>query len=59
MSTQEGWLLRPVRAGLCRFESLVDGTLSLCDVADLNEFLDVEAENDRRARVALSKAKGK
>lgn len=46
----EGWLLRPVARGLCRYESLKDGTLDLCDIARMNEMLDVEDEN--RARVA-------
>lgn len=35
---------------MCRYESLKDGTLDLCDIARLNEMLDVEDEN--RARVA-------
>lgn len=48
MTSGEDWLLRPVLAGLCRFESLTDGTLSLADVADLNEALDVRAENEAR-----------
>jgi hypothetical protein len=34
---------------LCRYESLIDGTLDLADVATLNELLDVQAENTRRA----------
>ena len=42
----------PVMAGLCNYESLIDGTLSLADVADLNELLDVEAENERRYQAA-------
>lgn len=45
MMEQEDWLLRPVLRGLCKYESLVDGTLTLVDVALLNEALDVEAEN--------------
>lgn len=53
MSTGEDWLLRPVGAGMCKFESLLDGTLDLCDVADLNEFLDVREENDLRRALAL------
>ncbi len=40
--------MRPVLRGLCRYESLLDGTLSLCDLAELNDALDVEAENERR-----------
>ena len=50
MLEQEDWLLRPVLRGLCKYESLIDGTLSLVDVALLNEALDVEAENQYRLR---------
>jgi hypothetical protein len=45
----EEWLLQPVEAGMCRYESLVDGTLSLHDIARMNEYLAVQAEN--RARI--------
>lgn len=34
--------------GCCRYESLLDGTLSLEDVAVLNDALDVRAENEDR-----------
>lgn len=44
----EDWLLRPVLRGLCKYESLKDGTLSLLDVAIMNEALDVQDENERR-----------
>lgn len=44
----EDWLLRPVVKGMCRYESLKDGTLSLADLALMNEVLDVQAENERR-----------
>jgi len=39
-------------AGLCRFESVVDGTLSLADIALMNDILDVKAENERRYQEA-------
>lgn len=48
MATGEDWLYRPVLAGCCRVESLLDGTLSLADIADLNDALDVRDENERR-----------
>jgi hypothetical protein len=35
---------------LCRYESLIDGTLDLADIAILNEALDVREENSRRMR---------
>lgn len=50
MASGEDQLFRPVLRGLCRYESLKDGTLSLLDVVKLNEALDVEAENQRITR---------
>lgn len=50
MPDGEGWLMRPVARQMCRYESLLDGTLSLFDLARMNDFLDIEDEN--RARVA-------
>lgn len=41
----EDWLLRPVVRGMCRFESLKDGTLDLTDIALMNDSLDVIDEN--------------
>ena len=40
--------MRPVLRGMCKYESLKDGTISLFDIAKMNEALDVEAENTRR-----------
>jgi hypothetical protein len=37
-----------VLEGLCRYESLKDGTLNLADIALMNEGLDVRSENQRR-----------
>ena len=50
------WLLAPVDAGMCKYESLLDGTLDICDVADMNDYLAVKAENAWRAREASRKA---
>ena len=44
----EDWLLRPVIKGMCRYESLKDCSLSLADVALMNDALDVRDENERR-----------
>lgn len=41
--------MRPVLRGLCRYESLEDGTLDLAALARMNEALDVDQEN--RARI--------
>jgi hypothetical protein len=40
------YLLRPVHARMCSYESIKDGTLTLADIALMNESLDVEAENN-------------
>lgn len=40
--------MRPVLANLCKYESLLDATLSLEDIALMNEALDVQAENQER-----------
>lgn len=52
MASGEDWLFRPVGRGCYRMESLLDGSLSLADVADVNEYLDVLDENDWRLRKA-------
>ena len=49
----EDWLLRPVVRGMCRYESLRDGTLGLKDVALMNDALDVQTENERRYLAAM------
>lgn len=51
----EDWLLRPVIKGMCRYESLKDGTLDLADVALMNDALDVQAENERRYLAAVKR----
>lgn len=51
---EEEWLMRPVLKGCCKFESLLDGTLSLTDIRDLNRALDAEAENEYRVSKHLA-----
>ncbi len=51
--------MRPVLEGCCRYESLLDGTLSLADVAALNDALAVRAENERRLRAHYEAARPK
>ena len=41
-------LLRPVLRGLIQYESLKNGTITLLDIAKMNEALDVEAANTRK-----------
>lgn len=38
--------MRPVGKGMCKYESLLNGTVSLADLALMNDYLDVEAENE-------------
>lgn len=52
MPDGEDWLLRPVVEGMCKYESLKDGTLDLEDVAKMNDILDVKQENEQRYRRA-------
>ena len=52
MPDGEDWLMRPVLEGLCKYESLIDGTVGLADLARMNDALDVRAENQERARLA-------
>lgn len=46
----EDWIMRPAVEGLCKYESLKDGTLDLEDVARMNAAIDVKAENQRLYR---------
>lgn len=41
--------MRPVMAGMCKYESLKDGTLDLADVALMNDAMDCQNENEWRA----------
>lgn len=40
-------MLRPVMHQLCKYESLLDGTLDLADIALLNDAIDVKSDNER------------
>jgi hypothetical protein len=40
--------MRPVIEGMCKYESMLDGTITLYDVSLMNDALDVKAENERR-----------
>jgi hypothetical protein len=52
MPDDEGWLYRPMMRGLCRYESLLDGSIGMVDLAVMNDLVDVQDENDARARRA-------
>lgn len=50
------WLYRPVLRGLCKAESLTDGTLHIEHFAEMNAVLDVADENQMRANKAAEAA---
>lgn len=52
MGDDEDWVMRPCLEGLCKYESLKDGTLDLADIARMNDALDVRNENENRYRKA-------
>ena len=47
--------MRPVAKGWCKYESLVNGSLSLYDVAVMNEAIEIKEENSYRMTQAASK----
>jgi hypothetical protein len=51
--------MRPVLAGKVWLHELKDGTYDLCDIADINEALDVEAENAWRVQESVNKRDGR
>lgn len=53
MQEGEDYVMRPVLRGLIKYESLIDGTLTLEDIALLHEAIDVDNENRRRAEKAM------
>lgn len=55
MPDGEDWLYRPAAEQMCKYESLINGTLDLEDVAKMNDVLDVRAENSRRYQEAQKK----
>ncbi len=55
MGDDEDWLFRPVLEGMCKYESLLDGTLGMVDLAKMNDALDVKYENESRYRKATEK----
>ncbi|CAG9268995.1 hypothetical protein WK39_03115 [Burkholderia cepacia] len=54
----EDWLLAPVHAQMCRYESLLDGVLSLGDIALMNDSLAVRADNDAAWRRQQEQKRG-
>ena len=50
--------MTPVLEGMCRFESLKDGSLGLEDIALMNDALAVRADNRTAARRMLEQKNG-
>lgn len=51
-------MLAPVAEGWCKYESLIDGTLGLEDIALMNDALAVRADNQAAARRILEQQHG-
>jgi hypothetical protein len=47
------YMMGPVDAGMCKFESLIDGTLDLSHVDLMNDTLRAKSENETRAHEAM------
>lgn len=47
MPDDEDWVMSPVMHGLCKYESLIDGSLGLHDVARMNDAILVRADNQK------------
>jgi len=47
--------MRPVLHGMIRYTDLLDGSLNLVDIARMNDAIDIQAENRRRAEEAARK----
>lgn len=52
MAEDEDWVMRPVVEKMCLYESLLDCTLNLEDIARMNDAIDVKFENENRIRKA-------
>ena len=48
MPEGEGFLVRPVDAGLIPYTALKDGTVDLADIARMNDWLELKADNENR-----------
>lgn len=59
MEEDEDFIMRPIRAGMCRYESAIDGTLNLGDFARMNDAMNVFEENERRIDEKQNKPDGR
>ena len=49
MADETDWIMRPILAGMVSYRDCLDGSVELVDIARMNDALDIEAENRRRA----------
>jgi hypothetical protein len=59
MDSGAEWLVRPAIRGMCGYESLIDGRLTLEHVAEMNDALDVVDENERRWQAYIAANRGR
>ena len=52
----QDWFYRPVERGLCSYTDLIYGPITLYDVAEMNDIIDLMDEN--RARIDKAQADG-
>jgi hypothetical protein len=48
MTSGRDWLMRPVLEHLVSYDKLLDGSISINDIAEMNEAMDVQAHNSRK-----------
>ena len=58
MFDDEDWIMRPVLAGCCKYESLLSTDYDLEDFSRMNAALDVKEENERRRQEAKERRDG-
>ena len=49
LADETDWVMRPVLAHLISYDRLLDGSVGLVDIARMNDALDIQYENQRRA----------
>jgi hypothetical protein len=54
MSEGIDWIFRPLERGWCRYESYLDGTLHIADVALMCDAIDVLEENQMRVEKMMA-----
>lgn len=52
MPDNDDYVMRPVIERMCMYESLMNGTVDLLDIARMNDMIDVRNENESRYREA-------